>query len=108
MANENAITNILFIVLAVMMTILFILVITFIVLRIRMNKKPKEKNEKIKMKNKKEKKSSTLSPELNKQSIYDFMEFDKIEDSMIVQKAGKRYIMVVECQGVNYDLMSGV
>ena len=36
------------------------------------------------------------------------MEFDKIEDSMIVQKAGKRYIMVVECQGVNYDLMSGV
>ena len=38
MANENAITNILFIVLAVMMTILFILVITFIVLRIRMNK----------------------------------------------------------------------
>lgn len=108
MANENAITNILFIVLAVMMTILFILVITFIVLRIRMNKKPKEKNEKIKMKNKKEKKSSTLSPELNKQSIYDFMEFDKIEDSMIVQKQGKRYIMVVECQGVNYDLMSGV
>lgn len=34
------------------------------------------------------------------------MEFDKIEDNMIVQKNGKRYLMVVECQGINYDLMS--
>ena len=25
---------------------------------------------------------------------------------MIVQKGGKRYIMVIECQGINYDLMS--
>ena len=34
------------------------------------------------------------------------MEFDKIEDNMIIQKKGKRFIMVVECQGINYDLMS--
>ena len=34
------------------------------------------------------------------------MEFDDIMDNMIVQKKGKRYLMVVECQGVNYDLMS--
>ena len=34
------------------------------------------------------------------------MDFDKIEDNMISQKNGERYIMVVECQGVNYDLMS--
>ena len=37
-----------------------------------------------------------------------FMEFDKVEDNMIVQKKGKRYLMVVECQGVNYDLMSNI
>jgi hypothetical protein len=42
------------------------------------------------------------------QSIFSFMEFDKIEDNMIVQKNGKRYLMVVECQGINYDLMSRV
>ena len=36
------------------------------------------------------------------------MEFDKIEDNMIVQKKGKRYLMVIQCQGVNYDLMSQV
>ena len=36
------------------------------------------------------------------------MEFDKIEDNMIVQKNGNRYLMVIECQGVNYDLMSSM
>ena len=36
------------------------------------------------------------------------MEFDKIDDNMILQKGGKRFLMVIECQGVNYDLMSGL
>ena len=44
----------------------------------------------------------------NKQSISKFMEFDKVEDNMIVQKNGNKYLMVVECQGVNYDLMSAM
>ncbi|MCI8383618.1 MAG: hypothetical protein HFJ33_01915 [Clostridia bacterium] len=44
----------------------------------------------------------------NKQSMLDFMEFEKIEDNMIIQKKGKRFLMVVECQGVNYDLMSSM
>ena len=44
----------------------------------------------------------------NKQSIFNFMEFDTVRDNMIIQKKGTRYLMVVECQGVNYDLMSGV
>ena len=44
----------------------------------------------------------------NKQSIFNFMEFDDIEDNMILQKNGNRYLMVIGCQGVNYDLMSNV
>lgn len=44
----------------------------------------------------------------NKQSIFNFMEFDTVEDSMIIQKDGSRYLMVINCQGVNYDLMSAV
>ena len=32
-------------------------------------------------------------------------EFEKVEDNMIIQKKGK-YLMVLECQGINYDLMS--
>ena len=41
-------------------------------------------------------------------SVLDFMEFDTVVDNMISQKNGNRYIMVVECQGINYDLMSEV
>lgn len=44
----------------------------------------------------------------NKQSIFNFMEFDEVEDNMIIQKNGTKFLMVIECQGVNYDLMSGV
>lgn len=44
----------------------------------------------------------------NKQSIFNFMEFDTVRDNMIIQKNGTRYLMVIECQGINYDLMSGV
>lgn len=49
-------------------------------------------------------KSKTFAVE----SVMDFMEFDKVEDNMIVQKNGNKYIMVIECQGINYDLMSEV
>lgn len=43
---------------------------------------------------------------VGKKSVLDFLEFDKIEDNMIITKKGKKYIMVMECQGINYDLMS--
>lgn len=38
----------------------------------------------------------------------DFMEFDKIADNMIIQNGGKRYTMVIQCKGINYDLMSEI
>lgn len=41
-------------------------------------------------------------------SVFRFMEFDEIEDNMIVQDNGTRFLMVVECKGINYDLLSGV
>lgn len=44
----------------------------------------------------------------DKKSVFRFMEFDEIEDNMIVQDNGARYLMVVECKGINYDLLSGV
>ena len=53
-------------------------------------------------------KSTKASKNYSIESVFDFMEFDKIEDNMISAKNGGKYIMVVECQGVNYDLMSEV
>ena len=43
---------------------------------------------------------------LTKESILDFMEFDEIVDNMIVRKNATQYIMILQCNGVNYDLMS--
>ena len=42
------------------------------------------------------------------ENIKKFMDFDDIKDNMIIQKDGKRLVMVIKCQGVNYDLMSSI
>ena len=39
------------------------------------------------------------------ESINKFLDFDKIVDSMIVRKKGEQFVMVVQCKGVNYDLL---
>ena len=107
--NVNSLTQILTILLAVMIFILMILSIVFLILKSKENKK-KNKKEISKEENKSKDKTKLKAgnTEYNKQSIMDFMEFDKVEDNMIIQKDGKRFLMVVECQGVNYDLMSRV
>lgn len=43
-----------------------------------------------------------------KKSVLSFLDFEKIEDNMIVTKNGRKFIMVIECQGINYDLMSEI
>ena len=40
------------------------------------------------------------------EKIRDFMEFDTVEDDMIIQDKGQRFCMVLRCMGINYDLMS--
>lgn len=52
--------------------------------------------------------STKIAAEYTKKSIYKFMQFDKIQDNMIIQDNGQKYLMVIECEGVNYDLMSQV
>ena len=51
-------------------------------------------------------KTTSSQKSYTKLSVFDFMEFDKIGDNMIVQNNGARYLMAVECEGINYDLMS--
>ena len=43
---------------------------------------------------------------LTQDSIFQFMEFDEVVDNMIVRKKKNQYIMILQCNGVNYDLMS--
>ena len=82
------------------------LVIIYIVLKAKEKKTFDKNDETIESDKKSTEKHTTQA--LGKKSIFDFMEFDKIEDNMIIQRNGTKYIMAVECQGVNYDLMSGV
>ncbi len=106
--ENNQLINSLTIVLGIMISILFILCLVFVVLKIK-EAKPRNKRNDDKEKNKEMKKNSTSIPQsYNKESIFKFMEFDRIDNNMIVQKEGKRYVMVIECQGINYDLMSGL
>ena len=106
--NNSELINLLTIVLGVMIGILVILCFIFLMLKVK-TKKPKNKKEKKNNSNSELKsKSTTTVQNYNKESIFKFMEFDKIDDNMIIQKDGKRYLMVIGCQGVNYDLMSGL
>ena len=110
MDNVDQTIQMLIILLVGAFVILFILVMIYIFLKVRENRTNEDGRE-----SEKGAKDSSLKSEKSKEgfdngkrSVMDFMEFDKIEDNMIIQENGKRCIMVIECQGVNYDLMSGV
>ena len=80
----------------------FIIVLICVLLVIRYKEK---KEEKIKEQQNQINFVTKSKKNYTHESIIDFMEFEKIEDNMIIQKNGK-FLMVVECQGINYDLMS--
>ena len=51
------------------------------------------------------KKNENPAPKVD---MFKFMEFDKILDDMIIQNNGTKYTMVVQCKGINYELMSEI
>lgn len=104
MLNDiNTITIILAVALGIFLLLLIILAAVYFSSK---SKEKKEEQAKTPSTNTNVKKDSKKTYTV--ESVFDFMDFDKIEDNMISQKNGERYIMVVECQGVNYDLMSEV
>ena len=105
--DENQITKLLTTLLAVFIVVLFVLVLAYIFILIKNKKSTQLNNSESHTKNEKNKKKDNSTKALTStQSICDFMEFEDIQDNMIIQKDNFKYIMVVECQGVNYDLMS--
>ena len=104
--SENQISNFLTISLIALVVIFFVLLIVLLVLVLKGKSKNKEKQTKSTTSENNE--SIKKDVEYNKNSIFGFMEFDKVEDNMIIRKKGRQYIMVIECQGINYDLMSGL
>lgn len=49
-----------------------------------------------------------VDKEVPRGDMSSFMHFDKIANDMIYQKNGERYTMVIECKGINYELMSEI
>ena len=108
--GTSSITNILTIFLIVSVIILFVLVIAFVILMIKRRTEDQKGEDSNQIKIEDTKKSSNIieTKAYTTNNIKDFMDFDDIKDNMIIQKNGKRLVMVIQCQGINYDLMSGV
>lgn len=68
--------------------------------------KDKTKKEETKVKKTPESTVGKFKEKLSTESIHKFMEFDEVKDNMIIRKNRTQYVMVIQCQGVNYDLMS--
>lgn len=82
--------------------IIFILIAVLVYMYLKEKLNKKDENEEI------EKITNEVDEKKAQKSIFKFMEFDNVEDNMIVQDGGKRYLMVIECKGINYDLLSNV
>ena len=106
--NENQISSFLAIALAILLVILFVLLAVFITLSLKEKNKDKKKGYNEGKNSSEDSTQIKNGVEYNKNSIFSFMEFEKIEDNMIIKKTRQKYIMVIECQGINYDLMSNL
>ena len=87
------------------------LLVVFIIIRMRIkeNEKNAENSSKIigGQSNNQVKKTNLITRDGKEiDSIYQFMEFDSITDNMIIRKNREQFVMVIECKGINYDLLS--
>lgn len=112
--NSNQLTSLLTILLAFSIVILIILIFVFVVISMKKKKDKKDKNQKeinVREASREVQKTASniiQSKSYTAQNVKDFLDFDEIKDNMIVQDKGKKLIMVVQCQGINYDLMSSM
>lgn len=107
---DNAV-DMLTIVAVILFMIVVVLVMVYWYMKRKENSPEKQENSNsnnIENSKLKTKETAKQTSQYTKLSVFDFMEFDKIEDNMIVQNGGKRYLMVISCEGINYDLMSEV
>lgn len=95
------------IVLVVILALILLLGLVAILLiyKIRKKEEPKEKDN-IQIKDKAENPNLITRTGKAINSIYKFMEFDEVTDNMIIRKNRQQYVMVIQCKGINYDLLS--
>lgn len=99
------IVNLLNMIIILLVVIILGLAVTYFVIIAKEKTKKDQKVEKVEKKGP-ESTVGKFKENLSTESIYKFMEFDEVKDNMIIRKNREQYVMVVQCQGVNYDLMS--
>lgn len=90
--------NIMLIVLVVII-IGLIVAYYFLVYKSKINTEERDKAKEIK----------TANKEFNgipRETTDKILDFDEIKDDMLIRKNGQQYIMVIQCKGINYDLLS--
>jgi len=107
--GAESITQLLVILLSISIIILLVLIGVFIFVSLK-NKQQKEgkKQEEIKSTEVELPSNIVQAKTYTTENIKNFMNFDEIKDNMIIQEKGKRMLMVIQCQGINYDLMSSL
>ncbi len=100
--NDNMV-KILALLAGLVLLFIAILFIAYVIISLKEKREEEQRKNKDNLAKQVKKSSTVYTPE----SILEFMDFEKIENNMIIQKNGK-FLMVVECQGINYDLMSEV
>ena len=105
--NTVQMLNLILIVILILILILGFIA-TLLIYKMRKNKEPKNNNEiNINNQGQAQNKVNLITRDGKSiDSIYRFMEFDEVLDNMIVRKGRKQYVMVIECKGINYDLLS--
>ena len=92
--------------------VLLLAATVWVIVSSRAKKSKEEKNEynKVKSKTSKSENPYKKNPNaaVNKEDIFNFMNFDRIEDNMVIQDGGKKYNAIIKCKGINYNLMSEV
>lgn len=112
--SSNQLTYLLTMLLIFSVIVLGILIFIFIMLSIKKKKQEKAVPGDMVKTNEADKSTSSTSSSIiqtkayTTQNVKNFLDFDEIKDNMIVQDKGKRLVMVIQCQGVNYDLMSSM
>ena len=96
-------------VLTMLVSILFILIFLIVVcaiilyfLKIKKKQSNKEKN----TEEYSESTSTLSSSGIRMENVKKFLNFDEIKNNMIIRNGRTQYLMVIQCQGVNYDLLS--
>ncbi len=84
--------------------VLLVAVLTFIL--IFLWQKEKKSGNGTQQVDSKDKKTTTSTTKIQGvESMSKFLDFDEVVDSMIVRKKRTQYVMVIQCKGINYDLL---